>query len=332
MRGINGIAKLVYGVEDVPLCTRYFDDFGLPLIAAETSDVRALFELDEGSCVELLPLEAAVTPGQRLEGYGVQKVIWGVENQRNLDRYVARLQRVTDVTIDDDGTAHFLDCDGIAMALQIYNKILVQGAPDPVNSLNNIQRLNQHRKWRLKANPKTIQHAVFMVDDPDASWAWYQQHLDFLLSDIQEGFGIFARAPGTYDHHNMYWLRNDLPFPGVDGKVRFHHANFGVEDIDELMVGTNYMQRKGWPRSEWGFGRHRIASSAYMYLPCPAGGEAEYGTDSDMLDAAWVPRRWNARFGTASFMHEIPPFMMDDSVWDTGFVEGCTPVHDPDDS
>jgi hypothetical protein len=32
------------------------------------------------------------------------------------------------------------------------------------------------------------------------------------------------------------------------------------------------MQLQGWPRSIWGLGRHRIASSIFMYLPCPAGG------------------------------------------------------------
>ena len=328
MRGINGIEKIIYGVEDVPTCTRYFDDFGLPLIKSETTEERALFELDEGSSVEVLPLAKAMTDGQKLEGLGVQKVFWGVENQKMLDRYTDKLAKITDIRVDEDGCAHFFDCDGIAMALRIYNKIPVMGSPDPVNSLNNIQRLNQHRKWRLKANPKTIQHVVYAVNDPEASFAWYQEHLDFLLSDIQEGFGIFARASGTYDHHNIYWLKNSLPFPGLDGKVRFNHTNFGVEDIDELMVGTNYMERKGWPQSIWGFGRHRIASAAFMYLPCPAGGEAEYGADSDMLDHAWVPRRWNARFGTASFMHNIPEFMMDDSMWDVDFVEGSTPEAD----
>ena len=29
---INGIETIIYGVEDVALCTRYFVDFGLPLV------------------------------------------------------------------------------------------------------------------------------------------------------------------------------------------------------------------------------------------------------------------------------------------------------------
>jgi len=95
--------------------------------------------------------------------------------------------------------------------------------------------------------------------------------------------GSGGSCPGANDHHNIYWLRADLPFPGLDGKTRFNHVNYGVEDLDEVMVGANYMERRGWQKSVWGLGRHRIASSIFMYLPCPAGGDAEYGTDSDAI-------------------------------------------------
>lgn len=323
MAGINGIETVVYGVEDVDLCVRYFSDFGLPLY--ERDDRSAHFELEEGSSVHILPLADATVEGQKLVGYGVQQVIWGVPNQKLFDRAVARLRKATDVTIDADGTARFFDCDGIASGIRIYSKRTIWGAPDPINSFGNVNRINTHRKWRLKASPKTIEHVVFQVPDPDASWAWYRENLDFRLSDIQQGFGIFARAPGTNNHHNIYWLRADLPFPGLDGKTRFNHVNYGVEDLDEAMVGANYMERKGWQKSVWGLGRHRIASSVFIYLPCPAGGDAEYGADSDYLDDSWVPRTWNASFGTMSFMHNLQPWIFDEAPWEVGYVEGATP-------
>lgn len=325
MSGINGVESVIYGVEDLDLCIRYFVDFGLPLI--EQNDREALFELAEGSSVIIRRLDDARVEGQKLEGFGVQQVIWGVPDQKTLDRLVARLRAVTDVTVDVDGTARFFDHDGVASGLRIYNKRSIWGAPDPVNSFDNIGRLNVHRKWRLKANPKTIQHVVFTSPDPEASWNWYRDILDFRLSDIQEGFGIFSRAPGTHDHHNIYWLNAKLPFPGMDGKTRFNHVNYGVEDMDEVMVGANYMERKGWQKSTWGLGRHRIASSIFMYLPCPAGGEAEYGTDSDALDDGWVPRVWNARFGTMSFMHNLQDWIFDEAPWEVSYAPGVTPAN-----
>lgn len=325
MQGINGVETVVYGVEDVDECVRYFCDFGLPLIEHEEGK-SALFELEEGCSVIIRPLAEARVAGQGLEGFGVQQVIWGVTCQKHFERAVKRLRKATDVMIDDDGTARFLDCDGIAMGLRVYPKKMIWGAPDPVNSYGNVQRINQQRKWRLKANPKTIQHVVYQVPDPEASWAWYRDNLDFRLSDVQEGFGIFARAPGTNDHHSIYWLKADLPFPGLDGKTRFNHVNYGVEDLDEVMVGANYMERRGWKKSVWGLGRHRIASSVFMYLPCPAGGDAEYGADSDVLDDSWIPRTWNPRFGTMSFMHNLQPWIFDEAPWEVAYVDGSTPA------
>jgi catechol 2,3-dioxygenase-like lactoylglutathione lyase family enzyme len=327
MGGINGVESVIYGVEDLDVCVRYFVDFGLPLV--EQNDREALFELEEGSSVIIRRHEDAKVDGQRLEGFGVQQVIWGVVSQKHLDRLVTKLRRVTEVTIDPEGVARFLDCDGIACGLRVFDKRPIWGAPDPVNSYSNVNRINNHRKWRLKALPKTIEHIVYQVPNPEASWNWYRDNLDFRLSDIQQGFGIFARAPGTHAHHTMYWLRADLPFPGLDGKTRFNHVNYGVEDIDEVMVGANYMERKGWQKSVWGLGRHRIASSVFMYLPCPAGGDAEYGCDSDVLDDAWIPRSWNSRFGTMSFMHNLQPWIFDEAPWEVAYVDGSTPAAPP---
>lgn len=70
MVGVNGVESVVYGVNDVPLCTRYFDDFGRPFVAQ--SDNIALFGLEEGSAVIFRTLEATRVEGQKLVGIGVQ--------------------------------------------------------------------------------------------------------------------------------------------------------------------------------------------------------------------------------------------------------------------
>jgi len=321
---INGIETLIYGVEDVELCTRYFVDFGLPL--AQSSPAEARFRLAEGSTVIIRPLAEARVAGQELVGFGVQQVVYGVSSAEDLEAIVAKVAVDREVRREADGSAWFLDDDGIALGLRVFARQAVTGAPDPINSYDTIKRLNIHRKWRTQARPKTIQHVVFTSPNPERAFAFYRDRLGFKLSDVQRGFGIFARADGCSSHHTMYWFQANLPFPGLDGKVRFNHVNYGVEDIDEIMVGANYMERRGWQKSHWGLGRHRIASSLFLYLPCPAGGDAEYGTDSDALDDSWIPRTWHSSFGTASWVNNIPDFLMDDAPWDVDYVQGQVPA------
>lgn len=327
--GINGIHTVLYGVDDVAECTRYFEDFGLPLL--EKSAVHAHFRLDEGSNVVLRHIDDAAVPKSSIVGIGVQEVIWGVQTQEGLDRLLADLGRDREIRRDADGTAHCLTDDGLAVGFRVFQKTPVVSSVSPSNSPGNVNRINQHRRWIARARPKTIQHVVFQTPNVDQSWEFYRERLGFRLSDVQKGFGVFARADGAHDHHNIYFLNANLPFkgPGVwgmDGQLRFDHVNYGVDDIDEVMVGANYMQRQGWPQSAWGLGRHRIASSLFLYLPCPTGGQAEYGADSDHIDDSWVPRVWNPMFGFFSFITNMAPFMLDAAPWEYEYAEGYTPL------
>jgi catechol 2,3-dioxygenase-like lactoylglutathione lyase family enzyme len=196
-----------------------------------------------------------------------------------------------------------------------------------VNAPGRVNRLNQHRKWRLRAMPKVIAHVVFAVPGYDAAAAFMIERLGFRLSDNQRGFGQYLRAPGANNHHNLLLLNANAPFPGMDGMLRFHHANFGVEDIDEIMVGANHMVRQGWEPSHLGLGRHRIDSALFYYLPCPAGGEAEYGADADYVDDSWVPRDWaEPLFAYSHFVHNLPPFLMKPPAWDVRHITGIEPA------
>ena len=52
---IVGIHSLIYGVDDVKECTRFFADFGLPLVSSDAEE--AVFRLDEGSEVHIRSLD-----------------------------------------------------------------------------------------------------------------------------------------------------------------------------------------------------------------------------------------------------------------------------------
>ncbi len=317
---ILGIKSLVYGVEDVERCTRFFDDFGLPLVESDAE--QSVFVLAEGSSVVVRSLDDKRLPTCALVGPGVREVVWGVDTEDSLRALVANLSIDRRVEIDDAGDAHFLSDCGLPMALSIFSKRPVVNAPDGLNAPGVVNRLNTHRKWRRRAHPKTIQHVVFAVKDFKQSFAFFRDRLDFRLTDYQRGFGIYSRAAGSNSHHNLFLLDASLPFPGLDGQPRFHHANFGVEDIDEIMTGANYMERKGWPKSHLGLGRHRIDSALFFYLPCPTGGEAEYGADGDFIDDAWVPREWSVPlFGYAHFVHNLPEWLREVPEWEFKFLK-----------
>ncbi|KAE8759253.1 VOC family protein [Paraburkholderia madseniana] len=317
---IIGIKSLVYGVEDVALSTRFFSDFGLPLIAGD--DQNSTFQLEEGSSVVIRQLADPLLPDSALIGPGVREVVWGVDSADELDALVADLSRDRDVTTTRDGVAHFLSDCGLPLGLQVFDRKSVVYAPDAVNAPGVVRRLNTHRKWRTRARPKVIQHVVFAVKDFRKSFEFFRDRLHFRLSDYQHHFGIYCRAEGNNCHHNLFLLNANLPQLGMDGKPKFDHANFGVEDIDEIMTGANYMERKGWAKSEWGLGRHRIDSALFYYFPCPAGGEAEYGADGDYIDDNWIPREWPVPlFAFAHYVHNLPAWLQERPAWEFRYLE-----------
>ena len=321
---ILGIESLHYGVDDVATCTRFFTDFGLPLL--ESAGGISRFRLPEGSTVVIRQLQDPALPISSVIGAGVREVIWGVDTAQSLEDIANGLAVDRKVRRDADGTARFLTDFGVAMGLRVFAKLPVVTAPDPINSPGRVNRLNSHRKWRLRAAPKVISHVVFSVPEYLKAARFMRDRLNFRLSDSQRGFGEYLRAEGSNNHHSLLLLNANAPFPGMDGQHHFHHANFGVEDIDEMMVGANHMTRCGWEPSHLGLGRHRIDSALFYYLPCPAGGEAEYGTDSDMIDDSWVPRDWiEPLFGFSHFVHNLPPFLMRNPQWKFDFMTGIEP-------
>ena len=325
---IIGIQSLVYGVQDLAESRRFFEDFGLTL--AESSQTAAHFILPEGSAVTLRQQDDPGLPKSPMQGHGVRQVIWGVEDLSTLERLSSNLSRDCDVHRDVDGTVYFRTDFGLPMGLRVFQKRPILCAPEPSNAPGHTVRLNQHRRWRQRAHPKAISHVVFAVPDFERGTAFMRERLGFKLTDEQVGFGNYLRADASNNHHTFLLLNASAPLPGMDGKLRFHHANFAVEDLDEIMAGANHMERRGWEPSHIGLGRHRVDSALFYYLPCPAGGEAEYGADSDCVDDAWIPRRWpEPLFAYAHWAHNLPPFLRKPPRWTIEYLTEETEVLPP---
>jgi catechol 2,3-dioxygenase-like lactoylglutathione lyase family enzyme len=248
-------------------------------------------------------------PPAYFDGPGVRETVFGVDTVESLDRLVAGLATDRAVRRDADGTAHFAADDGTPLAMRVWAKRPVLSQPDPVNAPGAVKRLNQHRKWRSRARPKTINHIVYLSDDYVGSFEFFRDRLGFRLTDHSKGNGVFARADGTNEHHTVFWVTTQ--HPGLRGKRGYAHMAFGLEDIDELMLGANYMEDNGWSPERSYFprlNRHRISSAIYYYFPCPCGGDAEYHVDTDYLDDNWIPRVWELNFGALMWSSRPPGF------------------------
>jgi catechol 2,3-dioxygenase-like lactoylglutathione lyase family enzyme len=319
---ILGVESAVFGVTDLAEQVRFWGDFGLNLV--EKSEREAVFEMVSGSRIVLYKHGDPRLPSpDPFPGDGVKETVWGVDTAENLEKLVTNLVTDRAVRRDSDGTAHTVCPDGQPIALRVWNKRAVVSESSPVNTPGNILRLNQHRIWRKKAIPKTINHIVFFSPDYVASAEFYIDRLGFRYTDHSKGSGIFARADGTNEHHSIFWVNCDLPV--APDFFKFMHIAFGMDDIDEVMLGANIMEAKGWKNesmnSSGGISRHRISSAIYYYCDIPGkAGEAEYHADTDYLDDNWVPRAWDFRFGSLLWANNAPPIFRGDNIpWDMTF-------------
>jgi catechol 2,3-dioxygenase-like lactoylglutathione lyase family enzyme len=314
---ILGIESLVFGVEDMALCSRFWDDFGLNPVAR--SDNAIVWDVASGSRIILRSLDDPSLPPAITKGSTVRETVFGVDTEAALEKLVSNLSVDREVTRDPDGAVHFSAPDGNSYGLRVWRKKPVVSAPDAVNAPGNIVRLNQNRKWRSRARPTTINHSVYFSEDYVGAYEFFRDRLGFRMTDHAKANGIFARADGTNEHHTIFWVTT--AHARLHLKRGFNHCAFGVEDIDELMLGANYMQDRGWSDQRpfaAKLNRHRISSALYYYYPNPCGGDAEYHADTDYLDAGWIPRVWESQFGASMWGMQSPGFFKDGAAmsWD----------------
>lgn len=141
------------------------------------------------------------------------------------------------------------------------------------------------------AHVRRIGHAVLKVRDFRASEAWYKHRFGFLTSDEIEAapnvaLGAFMRCDRgnkPADHHTLFLAQ--LP-----GEIGLLHAAFEVANLDDLMLGHQYLKSKK-RQPAWGVGRHIMGSQVFDYWKDPFGNELEHWTDGDLFTAADPPKK-----------------------------------------
>ncbi|HTP83088.1 MAG TPA: VOC family protein [Alphaproteobacteria bacterium] len=286
---ILGVESVVYGVEDVATGRKYFDDWGLPSVESGTSG--ADYRLPSGQSIRVRAAGDASLPRAVEGGSTAREIVWGVDEPGMLEKLAADLGRDREVKRDPDGTLHTTDALGWGIAFKTASSpdIGRNGGGRAGN------RLNHPLDPPRRARPQRLGHVVFNVprDKSELAATFYADRLQFRFSDRSRGFGDFLRAPGSNEHHNLFFLHSD--------RAMFNHVAFEVSGFDEIIFGGKHMEGCGW-KADSRPGRHILGSNLFWYFKNPCGGKTEYYADMDVMDDNWKTRVWDKHPGFAMWM------------------------------
>ena len=279
---ITGIDKIVYGVEDMEECARFFADWGLAPV--EKGEDRVRFETLDGGEVELLPAADPSLPAAFEPGSTLRRIVWGVENEAQLDALRERLAAREAVDFDEDGPA-CTDPNGLRQEFRVTRRRNPGVIATPANAPGRIGRIDRRSPVYERATPVEIGHVVLFTPRLAESLEFYRDVFGFTVSDWYPDAGYFLRCAPEGGHHDLFLLTTP------DGRRGLNHIAFTVRDIHEVFGGGLHIARCGW-RTEVGPGRHPLSSAYFWYVHNPAGGLAEYYADEDWCTAAWEARAW----------------------------------------
>lgn len=283
---VLGIDQITYCTEDLPLSRRFFQDWGLSLVAERADEL--VFESLNGCRVVVATMDQPGLPPAIEDGPTLREVVWGVEGSADLDRYATAIARdpgFVDASVDGARRIGCTDPNGMAVRLQVSRKRPIQVECAAMNTWNVQPRVNQRAPIYERATPIEVGHVVFFVADVATCEAFYASRFGFVASDRYPGRGAFMRCAPDGGHHDMFLLQ----LPG--GKRGLNHVAFTVRDIHEVFGGGLHFSRCGW-ETQLGPGRHPVSSAYFWYFRNPAGALVEYYADEDQLTAAWQAREF----------------------------------------
>ncbi|MCT7657996.1 VOC family protein [Mycobacterium deserti] len=225
-------------------------------------------------------------------------VAFGAASMADVDELAAQLVKA-DVALVHAPRA--LDTPGGGYGLRFFD---IDGRVVEVSSDVAVRK---HRKIEERESiPVRLSHFVVNSPNPEATVAWYEQHLGFRLTDTMAlphmgGFMWFLRCNNF--HHSLAIARGP--------HVANHHVSFEMRGIDEYMRGTGRLLRAGVEKL-WGPGRHKAGDNTFSYFLDRAGNTVEYTTELEMIDEdTWHPTVFDAtepdvsdQWGTANAMNE----------------------------
>jgi catechol 2,3-dioxygenase-like lactoylglutathione lyase family enzyme len=276
------IERVVYAVDDVPLCTRFFEDFGLEPAAA--GEGGAALATATGQQIRLLPDTDPALPAPLEAGNTLREVVWGVDGAESLERLRAELAKDREVRVDPDGSVHTLDETGFGLGLAVADVREPRIARPGVNSHGAVTRINRPLDPPGRVRPLRLCHVALNIpkEGRERAVEFYLGRLGFHATDVVEPMGVFMRAPGDSHQHSMLLCHRP-------DRAGINHTAYEVASFDEVINGANHMIESGW-REARKLGRHTIGSNVFRFLHAPCGGRVEYAADMDRVDETYPTR------------------------------------------
>jgi catechol 2,3-dioxygenase-like lactoylglutathione lyase family enzyme len=256
--------------------TQVDGDAGVAFLAAEGSPENYIIRLRRD-------------PDKRLD-----LVAFGAEDAGHVDELAARLA-VAGVNLVSEPCP--VDTPGGGYGFRFFD---IDGRTVEISSDVEVR---PHRQIEEReAIPVRLSHVVLNSTGIDRTRRFYEQHLDFRLSDTLGDVMHFMRC--NPQHHSLAFARGP--------HVALHHVSFEMRGIDEYMRGSGRVLRSG-AKKVWGPGRHLAGDNTFTYFLDPQGNTIEYTTALAVLDEdTWHPHLYDMhddmvqdQWGTANPMNEL---------------------------
>ena len=282
--GIQRIESVIYSVDDLDTCVRFFTDLGLALI--EKGDERAVFETLIGQTLHLRSggATAGLPPSVEASDNTIREVVWGAGIAADVDAFVAALGADREVTRDADGVFHTVDETGFGVGVTVAGVSRYENKePRPGNVSGHVNRWNRALSSVGAVRPLRICHVALNIPKAgrEEAVAFYVDRLGFIPTDIVRPMGVFMRVPGDADQHNFLLCHRP-------DKAGVNHVSFEVPGFDDVIEGGNHMIEKGWPEARR-LGRHTVGSNVFRFVHAPSGGRVELAADMDRVDDSYGP-------------------------------------------
>jgi catechol 2,3-dioxygenase-like lactoylglutathione lyase family enzyme len=265
--GIQRIESVVYSVDDLGTCVRFFADLGLTLVRQ-----------DGGHAADGLP------PSVESSNNTIREVVWGADTEHELAGFVAALGTDREVTRDADGVYHAVDETGFGVGLTVAGPTKYEPVdPRPANVTGSVNRVNKALKTVGAVRPLRMCHVALNIpkDGREEAVAFYVDRLGFIPTDVVKPMGVFMRVPGDADQHNFLLCHRP-------DRASVNHVSFEVPGFDDVIEGGNHMIEKGWQEARK-LGRHTVGSNVFRFVHSPSGGRVELAADMDRVDDTYGP-------------------------------------------